>query len=133
MRRQGPWRVEDFELHRQVYKGKASLLYRATCRLSGLPVALKLYRKARLSTLNWFQVRAVAFLSPHTAACRQSPACLCHQMQHARQLTGQQFLRSCVPCSLTEEGALAVAPGAAGDPDPRAVAARAHHPAVRRV
>ena len=57
MRRQGPWRVEDFELHRQVYKGKASLLYRATCRMSGQPVALKLYRKARLSTLNWFQVR----------------------------------------------------------------------------
>ena len=64
MQRQGPWRVDDFELHKQVYKGKASLLYRATCRLSGLPVALKLYRKGRLSALNWFQVCHAA------AACR---------------------------------------------------------------
>ncbi len=56
MSRAGTWRLEDFELHKQLYKGKASLLYRATCRLSGLPVALKLYRKLRLSALNWYQV-----------------------------------------------------------------------------
>ena len=56
--RPAPWRIEDYELHKQLYKGKASLLYKATCRLSGIPVALKLYRKARLSELNWYQVKA---------------------------------------------------------------------------
>lgn len=56
MSRVGAWRLEDFELQRQLYKGKASLLYKAICRLSGLPVALKLYRKQRLSALNWYQV-----------------------------------------------------------------------------
>lgn len=56
MQRTMPWRVEDFHLHKQLYKGKASLLYSATCRLSGLPIALKLYRKEKLSNLNWFQV-----------------------------------------------------------------------------
>ena len=50
------WRLEDYDLHRQLYKGKASLLYSATCRASGARVALKLYRKARLSELNWYQV-----------------------------------------------------------------------------
>ena len=54
--RSEPWRIEDFELHKQLYKGKASLLYKATCRLSGIHIALKLYRKARLSDLNWYQV-----------------------------------------------------------------------------
>ena len=52
-------RVEDFLLHKQLYKGKASLLYSATCRFSKIPIALKLYRKAKLSTLNWYQVRPV--------------------------------------------------------------------------
>ena len=56
MARPGPWRLEDYDLHRQLYKGKASLLYSATCKLSGARVALKLYRKARLSELNWWQV-----------------------------------------------------------------------------
>lgn len=56
MSRLGAWCLEDFELHKQLYKGKASLLYKATCRVSGLPVALKLYRKLRLSALNWYQV-----------------------------------------------------------------------------
>lgn len=50
------WRLEDYDLHRQLYKGKASLLYSATCKASGTRVALKLYRKARLSELNWYQV-----------------------------------------------------------------------------
>jgi aurora kinase, other len=49
-------RVEDYDLHRQVYRGKASLLYAASCKFSGLPVALKLYRKHKLSDLNWYQV-----------------------------------------------------------------------------
>jgi aurora kinase len=56
MLRSGPWKIEDFEMHKQLYKGKASLLYKATCRFSSLPVALKLYRKSRLSALNWYQV-----------------------------------------------------------------------------
>lgn len=56
MQRLGPWRVEDFDLTKQLYKGKASLLFRGTCRMSGTPVALKFYRKSRLSALNWFQV-----------------------------------------------------------------------------
>lgn len=43
-------------LHKQLYKGKASLLYSATCRFSKIPIALKLYRKGKLSNLNWFQV-----------------------------------------------------------------------------
>ena len=50
--------VEDFHLHKQLYKGKASLLYSATCRLSNILIALKLYRKEKLSNLNWFQVMA---------------------------------------------------------------------------
>ncbi len=49
--------MEDFELQKQLYKGKASLLYKAVCKVSGMFVALKLYRKARLSQLNWYQVR----------------------------------------------------------------------------
>ena len=49
--------MEDFELQKQLYKGKASLLYKAVCKVSGIFVALKLYRKARLSQLNWYQVR----------------------------------------------------------------------------
>ena len=56
MHRPGPWRLEDYTLHRQLYKGKASLLYSATCKASGARVALKLYRKSRLSDLNWWQV-----------------------------------------------------------------------------
>lgn len=56
MRREGTWSLADYELHKQLYKGKASLLYSATCKASGARVALKLYRKARLSELNWWQV-----------------------------------------------------------------------------
>ena len=52
-------RVEDFELHKQLYKGKASLLYSATCKRTGIPIALKLYRKGRLSELNWHQASSM--------------------------------------------------------------------------
>lgn len=45
-------RVDDFELHKELYRGKTSLLYSATDRRSGIPVALKLYRKRKLSVLN---------------------------------------------------------------------------------
>lgn len=48
--------VEDYELVKQLYRGKASLLYKATCRYSRQTVALKLYRKPKLSSLNWYQV-----------------------------------------------------------------------------
>ena len=50
-------RVEDFDLHKRLYQGKASLLYSATCKKSQIPVAVKVYRKARLSELNWYQVQ----------------------------------------------------------------------------
>ncbi|DBA84709.1 TPA: hypothetical protein ACH3X1_005961 [Trebouxia sp. C0004] len=56
LQRLGPWRIEDFDLHKRLYQGKASLLYSATCKKSKLPVAVKVYRKARLSELNWYQV-----------------------------------------------------------------------------
>ena len=48
--------VSDFQLNKQLYKGKASTLYHATCRQSGAVVALKSYSKRRLSGLNWYQV-----------------------------------------------------------------------------
>ena len=49
-----PRAVDNFELHKELYRGKTSLLYMATDKQSGLPVALKLYRKKKLSTLNRF-------------------------------------------------------------------------------
>ena len=45
-------RLEDFDLHKELYRGKSSLLYMATDKKSGQQVALKLYRKRKLSTLN---------------------------------------------------------------------------------
>ncbi len=45
-------RLEEFDLHKELYRGKSSLLYMATERASGMRVALKLYRKKKLSTLN---------------------------------------------------------------------------------
>ena len=45
-------RLEDFDLHKELYRGKSSLLYMATDKQSGQQVALKLYRKRKLSTLN---------------------------------------------------------------------------------
>jgi len=50
--RTGIWRLEDFDLHKELYRGKCSLLYMATDKQSGQQVALKLYRKRKLSTLN---------------------------------------------------------------------------------
>ncbi|KAG2429645.1 hypothetical protein HXX76_010873 [Chlamydomonas incerta] len=50
------WHVEQFELHKELYRGKTSLLYMATDRISGIQVALKLYRKRKLSVLNRYQV-----------------------------------------------------------------------------
>jgi len=45
-------RVEDFDLHKELYRGKTSLVYMATDKQSGMQVALKLYRKRKLSTMN---------------------------------------------------------------------------------
>jgi len=45
-------RVEDFDLHKELYRGKTSLVYMATDKQSGVQVALKLYRKRKLSTMN---------------------------------------------------------------------------------
>ncbi|KAJ9516181.1 hypothetical protein QJQ45_024610, partial [Haematococcus lacustris] len=56
MARSGLWKVDDFDLHKELYRGKTSLLYMATDRKSGMQVALKLYRKRKLSTLNRYQV-----------------------------------------------------------------------------
>jgi hypothetical protein len=48
-------KLEDFDLHKELYRGKSSLLYMATEKKSGMQVALKLYRKKKLSTLNRYQ------------------------------------------------------------------------------
>ncbi|GIL53942.1 hypothetical protein Vafri_9508 [Volvox africanus] len=47
MRRQ-QWCVEDYDLSRKLYKGSTSTVYKATCRRSGLPVALKVYFLSRV-------------------------------------------------------------------------------------
>lgn len=63
--------VDDFLLAKQLYKGKASVLFQAVCRRSTNTVALKLYRKHKLSQLNWFQVQCnfcdLISLSPHSS------------------------------------------------------------------
>eukprot|EP00798_Chlamydomonas_sp_ICE-L_P023019 gene23019-30213_t len=56
MLRTSVWRVEDFDLHKELYRGKTSLLYSATDKKSGVQIALKLYRKRKLSILNRYQV-----------------------------------------------------------------------------
>ena len=70
--------ISDFDLHKQLYKGKASVLYSATCKLSGLHLALKLYRKPRLSDLNWFQV---------TAGLTAAAQGVCCQLRHGNKAT----------------------------------------------
>ena len=72
--------MEDYELQKQLYKGKASLLYRAICKTSRTFVALKLYRKARLSQLNWYQVK-----SPRTSPPTSIAHPLC-QVEHRRHI-----------------------------------------------
>ncbi|KAL4451984.1 hypothetical protein ABPG75_007646 [Micractinium tetrahymenae] len=52
----GQWSLSDFQLTKQLYKGKASTLYQAVDKPSGTTVALKSYSKRRLSPLNWYQV-----------------------------------------------------------------------------
>ena len=84
--------MEDYELHKQLYKGKASLLYRATCRLSGTLVALKLYRKARLSELNWYQVSC-----PHP----KEIVTMTRSIYVKRTLLRRSLLQRCSPSRLS--------------------------------
>jgi hypothetical protein len=58
----GDRRAEDYEEVEQLYQGKASVLHAAKCRVSNIPVALKKYRKERLSNLNWHQARLTEFV-----------------------------------------------------------------------
>lgn len=113
--------MEDYELHKQLYKGKASLLYRATCRLSGTLVALKLYRKARLSELNWYQVSCphpkdifsmTHFIHVKHALLQRSLLQGCSSYQVSYHLISSGFTYICMGCT-----------GAAGDQNPQPAAA----------
>ncbi|PNW84284.1 hypothetical protein CHLRE_04g228208v5 [Chlamydomonas reinhardtii] len=42
------WDLSDYDITKRIYKGALSCVYRATCRKSGLPVALKVYFMARV-------------------------------------------------------------------------------------
>ncbi|GLI68352.1 hypothetical protein VaNZ11_012754 [Volvox africanus] len=42
------WSLEDYEITRRIYKGSSSAVYKATCRRSGIPVALKVYSLTRV-------------------------------------------------------------------------------------
>ncbi|KAG1657008.1 hypothetical protein FOA52_012009 [Chlamydomonas sp. UWO 241] len=50
------WSLDDYEIHKELSTGHASYVYQATCRASGLPVALKVYRMKKLSNLSRYQV-----------------------------------------------------------------------------
>ncbi|KAF8072823.1 aurka-a [Scenedesmus sp. PABB004] len=52
----GVWALEQFELRRELYRGRCSQLHEARDRGSGLTLAVKSYRKAALSPLNRYQV-----------------------------------------------------------------------------
>ena len=49
-------------MHERVYVGKSSRIYTATDRQSGTPIALKLYRKAKLTVLSTYQAKREARL-----------------------------------------------------------------------
>eukprot|EP00879_Flechtneria_rotunda_P020486 GHRR01021554.1.p1 GENE.GHRR01021554.1~~GHRR01021554.1.p1 ORF type:complete len:180 (+),score=55.48 GHRR01021554.1:123-662(+) len=55
-RSDGRWRLDQFELLTELYRGKTSALHEAIDARSGLRVAIKQYRKSRLSALNRAQV-----------------------------------------------------------------------------
>jgi len=44
--------MDQFRLHKKVYEGKSSVVYTATDIQSETPVAIKMYKKKCLSTLN---------------------------------------------------------------------------------
>ncbi|GLI68340.1 hypothetical protein VaNZ11_012742 [Volvox africanus] len=44
------WALEDYLISRRIFKGSSSAVYKATCRRSGMPVALKVYFLERVPT-----------------------------------------------------------------------------------
>lgn len=44
--------MDAFEVHKELYRGRSSAVFYASHSASNTPVALKLYKKQRLSTLN---------------------------------------------------------------------------------
>lgn len=50
------WLAADFEVRRLVYNGRTSLVYHAVDRRSGISIALKLYRRSKLSDIERVQV-----------------------------------------------------------------------------
>ncbi|KAL3131330.1 hypothetical protein ABBQ38_000618 [Trebouxia sp. C0009 RCD-2024] len=74
LQRTSSWRVEDFDLHKRLYQGKASLLYSATCKKSLLPVAVKDYAaSARRVYKHCFNVVPAKRKWHHCSVC-QDPA-----------------------------------------------------------
>ncbi|CAG9464864.1 unnamed protein product [Pedinophyceae sp. YPF-701] len=53
----GSFRMEDFQVWKTLGEGYASVVYHGFCKRSCIPVAIKAYKKVRLSKLNDFQVR----------------------------------------------------------------------------
>ncbi|GFR51057.1 hypothetical protein Agub_g13379 [Astrephomene gubernaculifera] len=57
------WCLEDYDVASRIYKGPSSAVYKAVCRHSGLPVALKVYFLARVpANILHMIVREVKFL-----------------------------------------------------------------------
>lgn len=95
-------RVEDFDLHKRLYQGKASLLYSATCKKSQIPVAVKVYRKARLSELNWYQVQNPE--SPLSAvATAVAVGCYARQIQFRRSDGTVSCMLLCSGCCVVSK------------------------------
>ncbi|GFR49846.1 hypothetical protein Agub_g11946 [Astrephomene gubernaculifera] len=63
------WSLDDYSLQKRLYKGKMSSVYKGRCLRSGLPVALKVYFKARVpSNVIHMVLREVSI---HLQACDQ--------------------------------------------------------------
>jgi aurora kinase len=54
--RREQWHVDQLELRKRVYEGQNSLVYHAIDRRSGISIALKLYRRERLTDIERYQV-----------------------------------------------------------------------------
>jgi len=50
------WCMEDYDLLKKLYEGATSKVYMATCKQSGITVALKCYKKSALHAINHAQV-----------------------------------------------------------------------------
>jgi len=53
----GQWSIDDFQMWKNLGEGYASIVCHAFCKTTRTPVAIKAYKKSRLSKLNDFQVR----------------------------------------------------------------------------